>query len=83
MRSTKPQQRVLTLLGTLTFSFLVTIVGSSIYWEGQMEPWMKQPPDRWYEATAQGLAILPLVLLVFFSPVIIGVLRLLTDMVRT
>lgn len=75
LRSTEPRCRAFALLIAVTLAATIALVGGAFYWDGRIEPWMRQPPQRWFAAVVQGLMLLPLWLALFFSPALLGLFR--------
>lgn len=69
------RERTLCLLGGLAIGMMVTVLTTSIYWDGRVEPWMRAPPERWYVATARGALAIGLFMALLVSPAVLGLAR--------
>jgi hypothetical protein len=75
MRSARTWQRALALLIGLILSWAVTTVGTAIYWDGRLEPWMRGEPDRWYEIVGRSAIAGTVLVALMFTPALLGLLR--------
>jgi hypothetical protein len=82
MRSARTWRRALALLIGLTLSWAVTTVGTAIYWDGRLEPWMRGEPDRWYEIVGRSAIAGTVLVALMFAPALLGLLRRSIEFIR-
>jgi hypothetical protein len=75
MRSARTWRRALALLIGLTLSWAVTTVGTAIYWDGRLEPWMRGEPDHWYEIVGRSAIAGTVLVALLLAPALLGLLR--------
>jgi len=74
MRGARQVQRALILLLSTALTWALATIANAIYWDGRVEDWIPTP-DHWYMTVFRMTLILGPILVIIFSPALIGVLR--------
>jgi hypothetical protein len=74
MRSRGTWRRTMTLVGGLALAWIVTTVGTSIYWHGRQESWMSEPGNG-YEMALRSTGGLVVLVVFLLLPSLLGLLR--------
>lgn len=75
LHSATPARGVGALAAGLVAAATLISVGNSVYWDGRLEPWMRDGPPTWYGVAAQGFAMTMLAVVLMLAPALLAVIR--------